>query len=254
MLGLCFALVIPFLAYYKRSITALAAILASSMLLLAHAYDEASMYLMILSFLVISIVEKATKKRCSHSLKFVEKTSARDGIQILANGGIATICMLGFIASKHSFFLVLYAVSIAEALADSSASAVGVAYGKQTYDICRLKRIENGISGGVTWVGTLAAFASCALVGVYFYLIHHDLVLAFVIVASSFFGCMMDSVLGSSLQRKNKCEVCGLITEKTSHCHQETAYYSGLKFLNNDAVNFISNLLAVIAACLYALG
>ena len=242
------AILIPFIAYYKNAITLSAAIVAGLMLAYAGFYDLSSMYLMILSFFLISIIEKCTKKKVAFSLKYVEKTSARDIVQIIANGGIATICMIVYSLTHSSVCIALYAVSIAEALADSTASAVGVAYGKTTYDICRFKKIETGISGGITWIGSLASFISCIVVGGYYFLIHQDLVQAIIIVICAFLGCVIDSVLGSCLQRKNKCQCCGLITEKKVHCNQSTSYYSGLRFLNNDSVNLISNICSVILA------
>ena len=52
----------------------------------------------------------------------------------------------------------------------------------------------------------------------------------------------MDSIFGSTIQVKYKCNVCSIITEKEEHCDNETTVVSGLKFINNDVVNCLSGL------------
>ena len=68
-----------------------------------------------------------------------------------------------------------------------------------------------------------------------------------ILTFSAFLGCMVDSILGSLVQRKNKCPVCGKITEKQIHCNSTTEHYSGVKAINNDMVNLICNAFAAIA-------
>ena len=73
---------------------------------------------------------------------------------------------------------------------------------------------------------------------------------AAVITICGFAGTMADSVLGSLIQAKFMCSVCGQITEKETHCGVKTECVSGSRHINNDMVNFLSNcftaLLAVI--------
>jgi uncharacterized membrane protein len=68
----------------------------------------------------------------------------------------------------------------------------------------------------------------------------------------AFVGVMIDSILGSLIQVKYKCPVCEEITEKPEHCGAPTQKYSGVSFVNNNAVNLISTAVsAALAIVLY---
>lgn len=56
-------------------------------------------------------------------------------------------------------------------------------------------------------------------------------------------GMMIDSILGISLQRKYKCLVCKKIVEVKQHCGRKTLTLHKFQFLNNNAVNLISNMI-----------
>jgi len=58
----------------------------------------------------------------------------------------------------------------------------------------------------------------------------------------------VDSFLGSVCQVKYRCPVCHRLTEKKTHCEIGTEFASGLRFLDNNAVNFLSSLLISAAA------
>ena len=49
-----------------------------------------------------------------------------------------------------------------------------------------------------------------------------------------------------------RCPVCGQITERESHCGEAALLASGVKWMNNDAVNFLSNLFSLLLAYLLA--
>jgi uncharacterized membrane protein len=55
-------------------------------------------------------------------------------------------------------------------------------------------------------------------------------------------GCITDTLLGSLFQVKYKCNVCGHITEKETHCEKSTVAIQGVDWINNDVVNCISGL------------
>ncbi|MOA40779.1 hypothetical protein D3C78_1626830 [compost metagenome] len=59
---------------------------------------------------------------------------------------------------------------------------------------------------------------------------------------AGFAGAFMDSVLGASLQKMNRCSVCGQSVEVTIHCEKPTVPERGIGWINNDAVNLISSL------------
>ena len=83
--------------------------------------------------------------------------------------------------------------------------------------------------------------------GIIYYLgIKHSITSVAIILLSGFFGSIFDSILGASIQVKYKCPVCQKITEKKVHCEKETQYEKGIKFVDNNLVNLLSNLFVFI--------
>jgi uncharacterized membrane protein len=66
-------------------------------------------------------------------------------------------------------------------------------------------------------------------------------------------GAFADSLIGATLQRMNRCTVCGRLVEQAVHCGQPAERVRGLRWMNNDAVNFISSAAGGLAAAAVAL-
>jgi uncharacterized membrane protein len=117
-----------------------------------------------------------------------------------------------------------------------------------------MKRIKRGLSGGVSLLGTLSALAGCILMCLISYLFFgFSLKITISVLIIPMLGILIDSILGSLVQAKYKCTVCGKNTEKTIHCKQKTVHVGGLRLINNDAVNIISNFITAILATVYVL-
>lgn len=247
IIGFCLAVIIPLLAYFKKSLKLSATIEAFVMIIIATFASWYLSYLLIFSFILISVIEKILKKKTDNIENQIAKKSGgpRDFIQVFVNGGVATLSAILYIITKNDIFIYIYVISIAESLADSAASSFGIAFGKKVYDICSFKRIENGTSGGISVPGTISAFVLSLILGLITFLFGFcNLTGLIMITLCPFIGCIFDSILGSKLQLKNKCVVCGKITEKNIHCEKEVKYYKGIKWMNNDVVNGLSNLFA----------
>jgi uncharacterized membrane protein len=68
-------------------------------------------------------------------------------------------------------------------------------------------------------------------------------------IAGGFAGALADSLLGATIQSKRWCEKCGSSTEREIHiCGTPTIHSGGLKWLNNDGVNFISTIIGGLVA------
>ena len=65
-----------------------------------------------------------------------------------------------------------------------------------------------------------------------------------------FLGSLIDSILGSLVQAKYKCDICNKMTEKTIHCDKKTKLYNGIKIINNDVVNILNNAFTFIISLL----
>ena len=210
-------------------------------------------FCILLAFLAFSVVvDKIKKKALGKNEDKSKRGDKRDEIQVLANGFIPAVFAICYLIWHHHVFILAYTAALAEAFSDTCGSGFG-AFSRSAFDIFRLKKIESGLSGGVSVVGSCASFLSAAafpLIAFAFGVL--DLKLTLIAGLSAFAGAVFDSFLGSVFQVKYKCESCGKITEKEEHCGDRCSVYSGFKIVNNDVVNLLSSAFAsAIAIAVY---
>ena len=236
----------------KRVLTSVAVIFAILLdVLVSLAFGNAG-FVVLLMFLVLSVLcdKVKEKSRCS---SIVDKISSRGSVQVIANGAIPAVCSLLFIFTKNPVFTLMYIASVAEAFADTAASGIG-ALSEKTYDPFRLKACEKGISGGMSLLGTVASLiASLVITLTSFALGMTDIKWAIILAFVAFVGMIFDSALGSILQVKYKCAVCGRITEKKEHCGASTVKCRGVAFVNNDVVNITASIFTALLALFVSL-
>lgn len=211
-------------------------------------------FVLLLLFLFGSVLIDKLKRSICGADTIAKKGDCRDHIQVIANGLVPMVMALMFSITMHRAFLLGYVASLAEAFGDTAASGIG-SFSKKTFDIARFKRCEKGISGGVSLLGTLAGASGVLLLSFVAYLF--GLLNPFLLLVTSlsaFLGVIFDSLLGSLLQVKYKCSVCGKITEREVHCEKQTKICGGYRFFDNDVVNLLSGAFsAVLAVLLYNL-
>lgn len=185
---------------------------------------------------------RAAKKRLGY-----EKTGRRDGWQVGANGGVATLCallplMLPQVTTAHAYLLFLAALAAANA--DTWGTEIGSALHGQPYDLRTGRRTEPGTSGAVSLGGTLAALAGAALIG----LCAPHWPARVVVTLAGLAGSLGDSVLGAFAQAQWRDPVTpGDWTERP----QTGPTARGWRWMGNDMVNLGCTLLAVGAAEVY---
>lgn len=184
---------------------------------------------------------------------------ARDHLQVMANGGpYGFICLLivvysfvkgsGILATPHPFYLLLW-VSAAAATADTWSSEIGKYIGGATFDLLRWKPVKAGLSGGVSWQGTLAGWLGAAAVAALYWLVAAEEASGksfFIISSFGFLGMLLDSLLGSGLQR----QYFDGWAWKDSPGSQDVAK-RGWAWMSNDMVNLLANLGTLLLAFLY---
>ena len=250
------AAAVAFITIKKKAFTVPAALSACAMLIIAALCSGWSGIVIVLAaYFTIFAVDMIVGDRSEKVTKSInQRSGARGIVQVIANALAATIAaVVGFILKKPELMMV-YAAALTECLADSLASDVGVLSKKDPVDICRMKRIKRGLSGGVSLLGTLSALAGCVwmfLISWIFFGLSLDLFI--VIIVIPMVGILIDSILGSLVQAKYECAVCGKSTEKTFHCGEKANHAGGIKLINNDAVNIISNFVTAILAAVYVL-
>lgn len=239
------------LAYSKKALTSGGIILAVLMDIVITASLGNFGFAVLITFfcgsIVVDKIKKRSKKTKQKQEESIEKRGdCRDDVQVLANGGVATVAALLYLVTGLKLFVIAFVCSLAEAFADTVASGVG-SFARNTYDIFRFRRCERGLSGGMSFIGTFASLVASAIVGLVSLFFGAVDGLGFaIILASGFLGGVFDSMLGSLLQVKYKCPACGMLVEKESHCDRETVKYRGLRIVNNDSVNLFSTLFAAI--------
>jgi uncharacterized protein (TIGR00297 family) len=148
-----------------------------------------------------------------------EPLSGRNAAQVLANLGVAAACAAIYLATRQISLLAGVAAALSEAAGDTVSSEVGQARGDHARLITTWKRVPPGTDGGVSLTGTLAGVAGATVVSLICVLTKFLPVKWLGIsVLAAVIGIITDSFLGALLERRG--------------------------FLNNEAVNFLSTLVA----------
>ena len=186
------------------------------------------------------------------ALRDVGKHGARDGSQVLANGAIAAACALA--ALVHALpFAAAFAGAFAAAAADTWGTEIGTLARSRPRSLRTFRPIATGLSGGVTWLGTLAQCAGGTVVAAVAAITG---VAGFVpVAAGGIAGALADSALGATLQELRYCGICERACETDPHaCGSATRRVRGIPGLGNDAVNVLSTLTGAVVAVAFAIG
>ncbi len=207
-------------------------------------------------FILSSALTKAGKRHKQKLETIFEKTGRRDIYQVFANGGIAMLATM----SWHFFepvwpeseilWYLIFITSVAAATADTWGTEIGSFSRRNPVSIRTWKIVPMGTSGGLSPLGTAGSLAGALLMaftGKYalslFAGIEIPLPLVLLIGVSGFLGALADSLAGATIQAQYRCPRCGKVTEKRDHCGlPEIPFYRGLKWVNNDFVNFCNTL------------
>lgn len=175
----------------------------------------------------------------------------RGALQILINGGLGTLSVILFGLTGERWLFALTLTAIGGCFIDSVSSDVGRMAKRQPYDPLRRTRVERGLSGGMTVLGTVSAAVFSLLIAAFAgFAARMSVGAALLIGGLSFSQTLADTAMGSLLQVKYRCPVCGADTEKREHCGEATVYRSGVRWIGNNAVNLLSSLLVTLLAAI----
>jgi uncharacterized protein (TIGR00297 family) len=275
--GLVFAGAAAFAAWRAGALTRGGALAALAVGTLTYGSGTIGFTLVLLAFFVPSVLLSRMGKAHKRALLDVGKAGARDAMQVLANGGVATVCAVAWALNHDVRWAVAFAGAYAAATADTWATEIGTLARKQPRSILTLRRIPTGLSGGVTLPGTLAEIAGAVWIGAvalpaialayvlngghlgwswhgtfgwYWSAGSVRIILIFAAIPlGGVAGATLDSILGATLQELRHCEACGRSCETNPHsCGSPTRLIRGLRGVSNDLVN----LLATAAGALLA--
>jgi len=179
----------------------------------------------------------------------------RDAIQVLANGGVYTVIAAWMwynqtldIIRVHTIpWELLLLTAAAVATADTWSSELGQYFHRPTWDLVKWRRVPAGLSGGISWPGTLAGLGGAAFIAVFgVFLVPHTSPGDLLQVATlGFAGMLLDSMLGSILQATYRDPQTGALSDV---CPPAGELVSGFRWISNDLVNGIAIFLTVILA------
>jgi len=224
------------LTVYKRWLTNTGATAAVCLGTFIIATNQLAYFVTPLTFFALgSILTKITSKQ--------KKQQGRNAIQVFANGIIGIICLLIYQLSNETAFLYAFIASFTISMADTISSEIGNFFKGKTIDILTLKPIEKGLSGGISWQGTMAALlASICIVYITQLFIHLPVTIALSLILCGWIGMFVDSLLGSLLQVKYIYN-----NQVTETCYENAVIKSGFAWCDNNVVNILSNLITTVA-------
>ena len=251
--GFLLAFVVAYLSYRVKFLTRSGAVATFVLAGFIFGFGGWKWSVPILAFFILSsILSKVRKKKNAEVELFFEKTGVRDHWQVIANGGLGGVLILLNQIHPDPVYYYAYLASLAAVCADTWATEIGTMFPAPTYFILNFKRIEQGVSGGVSLRGSLGALAGAIVIafsGMCW--VKADFNYFLLVVGAGFFGSVFDSYLGATLQLQNRCTVCGKITEREVHCNTTTEYHKGIKWLNNDAVNLLAGIFGIFMIFLF---
>ncbi len=228
--------------------------------------------LIVLFFVTSSVASKWREEEKARPAEFFAKSSRRDAGQVLANGGIpAALAILGTLAPQSPGVFAAFVGAVAAVTADTWATEIGLLSDAEPTLITTGELVPRGTSGGVTLIGSLAAAAGAATIGLAaasLYMVR-DLIafgaldvrlldpsalrLLPVSAAAGLTSAAVDSFLGATKQAIYFSARAQRETERpTEPDGTENELIRGWRRLNNDMVNLLSSAVgAVVAWSLY---
>lgn len=193
-------------------------------------------------FLTGSILSRLGGNRAATARRAAAKGATRDAVQVLANGGAASVCAaIGAFSSAPHAWLVAAVGAVCAAAADTWATEIGALASSPPRSIVTWRVVSPGASGGVTVLGTLASAIGGAAMGAAASVFGAPGALFSWVVFGACAGACgsgLDSLLGATVQARFRCDPCETDCEARTHrCGARARLTGGLPFLDNDGVN-----------------
>jgi len=255
--GLIVIILLGIAAYMGKAIDALGAAAGGVISLAAFLAGGFAWLLVIVAFFAISSI--LTKFRYDYKKQLgsaQEKGGMRSWPNTLANGLVAGIAALAEIVTHQDVFIVGFLGAIAAAMSDTVATEIGLLSKSKPRLIVNLKKfVEPGTSGGVTLMGELACLTSALVItaignilGILSGSFHTLSAAALSVILGAIIATNFDSLLGGTIQGRNRCTVCGARTEALTHHDTPTVSITGSRILDNNAVNLIATLTGALVS------
>ena len=170
----------------------------------------------------------------------------------MANGGLAAAAALLYGISGNRLALVMYGVAVAASTADTWAGEAGILSSKPPVSIRTFRPVPTGMSGGVSLLGTASSLLGSIMIATAWYATFADysdnswLFLASIVAVAGMVGSLADSYLGATIQGHYYDPKRKQITEHEERDGLKLELCRGIRWIDNDVVNFLSNVIAVL--------
>ena len=241
--GLALSIVIAAVARSRGALStsgSLAAVALATLTASAGWVWAATLFAFFFSSTLLSRAGANKKQAAMHDI--VEKGGARDVWQVLANGGPFAAIAVASVALPSLEWTVPAAGAIAASNADTWATEIGTLSRKLPRSITSFREVPVGTSGGVTIHGLAGSILGAAFIALFVSLGGWPTQSACGALIGGIAGCLIDSLMGATIQQKRWCPTCGRGTERAVHtCGTITNPVAGSSWIGNDAVNFLSS-------------
>jgi uncharacterized protein (TIGR00297 family) len=242
-LGVLLASAVGWLAFRAGALTSGGAFAATFLGALTFGFGGFEAALILVFFFVSSsLFSRFRGKQKEVFLLGFAKGGRRDAWQVMANGGVAVVCICLHAWHGSRPPLMGFVGAIAVATADTWATEIGVLSREQPRSILTGRVVLRGTSGGVTALGMSASLMGAAVIGGLGYYVLQDLRSIPLGLLGGIVGAIFDSLLGARWQVMYRCPRCGTSTEShpIHHCGTLTHYERGWRWMDNDLVNFLA--------------
>lgn len=207
--------------------------------------------MMILFFLSSTIISSKSSRQ--------KERLGRTWVQVIANVGVALFCAWLYTLTDLEGWLLIALILFAGNTADTWGSEIGTRLKGKTFFITNFQAVQPGLSGGISLVGTLVGALGSMFIAssvVVYKLIfslpftyHGNAILEWLLILGmGFLVTVLDSYLGALIQAKYQHPQSNQILEEKE---KNANLVAGVRFINNDAVNFLSTLLVAIISAFF---
>jgi len=130
-------------------------------------------------------------------------TVRRNINQVLANIFAGLVASILYLVSSQQIFIYLFITAIAAVTADTWASEIGPVFHRKCFSLSGWRVAASGVSGGISFAGTLAAFSGSFLVALLAFAVlfpDMDLLKVLFLALAGFLASFVDSALGAFVE------------------------------------------------------
>jgi uncharacterized protein (TIGR00297 family) len=159
-------------------------------------------FLPVLMFFITSVVFTKIHSALSEKKK---ESNGRNAWQVTANILWAVVSSAIFLFTQNEIFIYFFIAFVAAVTADTWASEIGPIFNKRSFSLADFRFHEAGITGGISFFGTLAALAGAFLissVSSFIFWGDWNWALITLLSLSAFMACFADTLLGTFIEEK----------------------------------------------------